>query len=1467
MDGFVHLAATTCFSLRDGVIRPRALAEAVTERGMDAVGIADRDGLYGAVRFADACVRAGIRPILGTDLALAPTSDRPGWETSRGGRGTAARAAPGPGPRSGSGGEGGPVGPERARRQYPPRRSDGGPLGATSGAKGPSTGAAWLEDDAARVTLIARTQVGYANLCRTVTDHHLGSERSDPHLTWAQLERWAGRDDAGLFVLLADDSPVARLADAGRLDAAADEARRWCDLVGPANVLIGVTHHLAPGDDTRARARFALADRLDLRAVAHQAPRYLDPADARVADVVEAVRKQVPLDPRHCRRRNAEGYLKTPEEMARVFAERPDALRSAAEAADACHVDLGLGTLRVPDYVALGGEASEELRRRAEAGVEERFANPGSRHRDLLADELAMVARLGLAPYFLTVAEIVDRIREKGIMAACRGSAAGSLVCYALRISDVDPIAHDLVYERFMNPYRDELPDIDIDVESARREDIYRDLLDRYGTDRVACVAMVETFKARMAIREVGKALGLPANEVDYVAKSFPHVRAGDVRAAITHLPEMRGLNLDAGQLGLLFDVVERMDGFPRHLALHPCGILLGDAALRDLVPLERSAAGFAMAQFDKDDVEALGLCKLDLLAVRLLSSMAHAKEEVRRTRGTEIDFDEVSWRDEATYELIRSTRTLGMFQIESPGQRELVGKFQPEHLDDLVVDISLFRPGPVKGDMVGPFLQRRLGTSKTVLPHPILERALGETYGVIVYHEQVMRSVAALTGCDLATADLVRRRLGDPNELPAIERWLIDGAIERGVGDDVARSLWHALSQFASFGFCKAHAAAFSVPTYRSAWLKRHYLPEFVAGLLTHDPGMYPRRLLLDDARQFGCAVLPLDVNRSSGDYRVERLPAGEALALLGVRDGRPLPRGWRRSGAGGGLEEGGALVPPAGFDLGGDPADPAVRFGIRLGLQDVTGITEAEVDGLVVGRPFTSVEDLRRRGYVSAPTVEALTHAGALDVLGEVEAGAKTRRDLLLEVSERWSGLTRHRVRDLAKPEQLGLLGPEPAPGLREYRPSERVRADLEVLGLEQSRHVMTFYDGLLDHLGVTRTVDLLAMRNGQRVRVAGVKVATQTPPVKSGQRIIFLSLDDGTGVNDATFFESVHDRCAWTVFHTWLLVVEGTVHRTGRRGVGINAEAVWDLRRLMRAWQEGWLDEALAEDGRPLTLAGADIPDPAHPDGAPSEELRGAPGRSGLRIGSEPDLSPVHAFGGAGPASVRPPAAVPHGDGSPGSAVPVAWSDSRRAAEELRVATHRPDPGLQNGKPLDTLRQPGLPDVSSSPSPQPPLDAPHVTPAARLRVPRNAPYGPTRPQVEPGRPSRTGPNGTTWADPKGRHPGVDSQDVYRLPHGHPSRPDSGPPDDEGRPAPTRPARASREQPRLPFADAPPPREDGGIDEAGGARTGPRTPPAPPPRTPPSRPRRPRPRRPVDDDREPPRKLWHASPGSAGG
>ena len=314
-----------------------------------------------------------------------------------------------------------------------------------------------------------------------------------------------------------------------------------------------------------------------------------------------------------------------------------------------------------------------------------------------------MIRRMGYAAFFLTVADIVADVKAMGIRCACRGSAAGSLVCYLTGISDVDALRHDLSFERFMNPMRKDLPDIDVDVESARREDVYDMVLSRHGDDRAACVAMIDTYRARSAVREVGKALGLPDVEVGVVAKAFPHISAHQIREAIERLPELQGLNLGRGQLELLFRVAERLNGFPRHIALHPCGIVLSSHDLVTRVPLERSANGHRMIQADKDDVEVLGYLKLDVLGVRMLSSMRHALDEIARTTGEKVDLDRIPLDDPATFELIRRSDTLGCFQIESPGQRELLQKLQPTRWEDLIVDISLFRPGPVKSDMIAP--------------------------------------------------------------------------------------------------------------------------------------------------------------------------------------------------------------------------------------------------------------------------------------------------------------------------------------------------------------------------------------------------------------------------------------------------------------------------------------------------------------------------------------------------------------------------------------------------------------------------------------------------------------------------------------------------------------------------------------------------------------------------------------------
>ena len=370
----------------------------------------------------------------------------------------------------------------------------------------------------------------------------------------------------------------------------------------------------------------------------------------------------------------------------------------------------------------------------------------------------------------------------------------GSLVNHLLGISGVDPIRHRLLMERFCSPLRAELPDIDVDVESARRTEIYEAVLTRFGGERVTCVSMMDTYKVRHAVRDVGAALGLPPVEVDEIAKAFPHIRAKDARHAIADLPELRSRGLDSPRLTVFFDLVEALDGLPRHIALHPCGIVLSNAGLLDRTPVEASWIGFPMSQFDKDDVETLGFLKLDVLGIRMQSSMAHAVAEVARVSGEHIDLDDeaqVPHDDPATYELIRTTRTLGMFQIESPGQRELVGKLGPSRFDDLIVDISLFRPGPVKSDMITPFLNSRHGWSERRFLHPSLIPALEETEGVVVFHEQVLLIVAETTGVTLAQADEVRRSMGTPQGQTDVEAWWRPAARARGYSADDRDRIW----------------------------------------------------------------------------------------------------------------------------------------------------------------------------------------------------------------------------------------------------------------------------------------------------------------------------------------------------------------------------------------------------------------------------------------------------------------------------------------------------------------------------------------------------------------------------------------------------------------------------------------------------------------------------------------------------
>ncbi|RYB95557.1 DNA polymerase III subunit alpha [Nocardioides oleivorans] len=1248
-DPFVHLHVASGFSLQYGASHPHVLVERAAEHGMDTLALTDRDGTYGAVRFVRAAQRAGMRPVLGVDLAVAPT--------------------------------GALGGPSRDAGRPAPRRTParGGAVRDTSLEQGGHP----------RVTFLASGRSGWAALCRMVSAVHLSGERGRPVATLEVLGPWLAGGD--LLVLLGPSSELGLAATRRRDDLGLATIAPWLDLLPRDNVVVElVSHRLGgrpgewgPGTAPHAARMAGIARSAGLATVLTNAVRYADRLDAPTIDVLDAARRLVPLGSANLRdvgpggvRGNAEGFLKSGKQMHDVAEEvcrlaglgdsELEARRLLARTrlvADRCamdpRADLGIGEVHLPELElsdATASSADGALRRRCEAAIGWRYGTgPKQVVWKRIDDELEVIAALGYASYFLTVADVTDLIAARGIRRAARGSGAGSVVNYLLGISGVDPIRHGLLMERFLSPLRVSLPDIDIDVESARREEVYRAILDRFGGERCAAVSMMDTYRVRHAVRDVGAALGMPPGEVDAIAKAFPHIRARDARMALRDLPELRVSGLGDGALDHFFGLVERLDGLPRHIAMHPCGVLLSDATLLDRTPVEASWAGFPMSQFDKDDVEDLGLLKLDVLGIRMQSAMAHAVAEISRVDGVHIDLDDevqVPFDDTTTYDMISSAKTLGVFQIESPGQRELVGKSGIESFDDIITDISLFRPGPVQSDMVTPYLEAKHGWAEPHYLHDDLRPILEGTRGVVVFHEQVIEIIARFAGVPYDEADEVRRALGTTAGMATTKTWFYARAAALGYDEPLVAQLWAVLEAFASFGFCKAHAAAFALPTYQSAWLKAHWPAHFLAGVLTHDPGMYPKRLILDDARQLGVGVLGLDVNASSSDYSVER----------------------------GASEEGHA---------------------IRLSLTDVKGISAAEVARVVearAGSPYVSLSDFFHRARVSRPILERLVLAGGFDGVygigsGEhpvTRRGRVTRRDLLLQVAEldlharslerasRARGLSRGRTpspstvaaaeaarrnssdattrggaetterhaladggvwaraaaqsqasRPVVEAESVQLtlrLGDEPGEpgerptGLPEMTSVERMRAELEILGLDVTQHAIAAYDEFLDALGVTRSRDLLQRRSRSELLVAGVKVATQTPPIRSGRRVVFLTVDDGSGPVDATFFEDAQGPFAVTVFSSWLLLVRGELRRTGRRGVSVRATGAWELPPLHALWQRA----RSSEEG--LALVRAELVRPRVPAAAEPAHRRVLVHSSGFQLSPYADVRPA-------------------------------------------------------------------------------------------------------------------------------------------------------------------------------------------------------------------------------------------------
>ena len=1091
---FTHLSVASNYSFKYGVNHPEQLVERAAQLNMDSLALTDIDNLAAAVRFAQSCEAYGIAPILGINIGFIQKQSR--------------------------------------------------------------------------ITLLAKAGK-LSSLYRLITA--INTNTTDGVLTVEILERFNQYSSDLIALFGAKSSMITNLI--ARKEGAAlsiyQLAKSHFD-----QVVIECVSHLERvgnlGSTSNAAKSLTFANKHQIPAVITNAVRFLDRSDGPVADLLDASRKLSLISDASIERSNGEAYLKDSQMMYSLadqisrqagLADGHQLIKTTLDIAGSCQLkprgEIGLGGVHLPEPALFNAsnqaQLLDQLHQKAAAAIIDYYPSDLKTTAETrLSQEINTIGQLGFTSYFLTVAGIVDAAKSLGIRVAARGSAAGSLTCHLLGISEVDPISNGLLMERFCSLERNELPDIDIDVESDRRYEIYDLIFKRYGDSdwakvnnqtRCATVSMVERYRARHAIRDAGNALGADRTQIDLLAKSMPHISARNIGNAINQLPELKRLDLSSPLIKATINLAMRLDKLPRHLSMHPCAVVISDKRLLDFAPVSINQSNYPMLSFDKDDVEALGFLKLDVLGVRMQSAIAYTIKEIKECDDEDLDIKKIPLDDDLTFDLIKSTRTLGLFQVESPGQRELVGKLVPDQFNDLVIGISLFRPGPIKSEMITPFLNARSGVINANLIHNDLAPILEQTKGVVVFHEQVIQIIAKMTGSTFGTADQMRRNLGSKEGAQEVCDWFYQRAAKRGYAKSVVDYTWQILRDFASFGFCKAHASAFAMTTYQSAYLKTHHTAAFLAAVLTHEPGMYPKRLLIDEARQWGIQILPVDINKSEAGYRVEKVEVGEKGKYLYTAPNTK--------------SSGSKLTLP-----------DASGYGIRVSLSDIAGISSGEIKSIIENRPYLDLADFTYRSGAHWPTTQILVEIGAFDLLHGINKESKlNRRDLYVHLQE-----LKQLNAGKAATGQLSLAlspGEIDSLGLPDITKGEQIGSELQNLGIDITEHLLKQYAPFLDALKVCKSSDLIKVRSNQEVLVVGVKVALQSPPIRSGKRVLFLTLDDGFGCSDLTFFEDAQQSYAHIIKGNNLIVARGVVRRTGARGVSIRASAAWSLDELYEKW----------------------------------------------------------------------------------------------------------------------------------------------------------------------------------------------------------------------------------------------------------------------------------------------------------
>jgi error-prone DNA polymerase len=985
--------------------------------------------------------------------------------------------------------------------------------------------------DGAALLVWPEDRPGWSRLTRLLT---LGNRRADPQkgekgqcfLHWEDVAAYS--DGLVASLLPGDADADAAIALAQMRDIFGNKAH------------LALTQRRRPGDAARLHALDALARRFGVRSLATGDILYDSPDKRMLQDVVTAIRHKCTIDELGFRReRFADRHLKAPGEMERRFAAFPDAVQASADIAGRCTFSLRELSYQYPDEIVMSGRSPQEALERLTRGkIDEVIpktlpeGKSGKDYRELLEHELRLIARWEYAPYFLTVNSIVAYARSQDILCQGRGSAANSMVCYVLGITSIDPIKHGLLFERFLSENRAEPPDIDVDFEHDRREEVIQWIYNTYGQDHAALTAVVSRYRTRGAVREVGKALGLSEDMLGALSGQI----WGWSEAGLPerHVEEL-GFDPKDPRLALTLELSRRLIGTPRHLSTHPGGFVLTRDRLDELVPIEPAAmVDRRIIEWEKDDIEELGFMKVDVLGLGMLGCMRRAFELLAGHKGKSLDLasPEMQEDDEATFDMICKADTIGTFQIESRAQMSMLPRLRPREFYDIVIQVAIVRPGPIQGDMVHPYLRRREGKEKEDYPSEALRDVLKKTLGVPLFQEQAMKVAIVGAGFTPAEADALRRSMATFKSTGGVSKFedkMVSGMIERGYTRDFAERTFKQIEGFGSYGFPESHAASFAKIAYASSWMKCHHPDIFCAALLNAQPmGFYQPAQIVRDARDHGVEVRPVCVNASRWDCTLEG--EGAARTLL------PLDGGGQ---GGGGLSAGTARVaestPPLPLPIKGRGVISSSLLPLRLGLRMVRGIANEHAARIVAARgeaPYESVEDVWRRSGVPPAALEKLADADAFASLG------LTRRDALWQVR----GLGEAPLPLFAAAEDRSR---EPAVALAAMTDGREVVEDYGAVSLSLRAHPLAFLRPELQRLGIRACADLARIKDGARVEIAGLVLIRQRP---GKGNVTFITLEDETGIANVILWQRRFEEQRRVVMGTAMLGVKGMLQREG-------------------------------------------------------------------------------------------------------------------------------------------------------------------------------------------------------------------------------------------------------------------------------------------------------------------------------